>query len=440
MVPGLLGFFHAGADCAEIAAKLCLVVLPVSMQLDLSADDAAFVAEVQAFVATHSTIARDRNTRAWYRVLREHQWFVPHWPWTLGGLGWPPRRLYLWQRELLRAGAHLPPASTTHHIASLLQGCLRALSQLPAMLADADTRRLADRCRAGLQGIADGTQRWAVGLDLRQPDWPAAAAAGRQVPTGADWVLYPYPQAAPGSPERIDRWAIAVLPGLQKTASNSSHPARTQVELRAQCEANSIQQDLSLALAEQLLVPVQLSARADLGPEGPKALADQSPDVHLGDVHLGDVNLGEAQVSDVPLGDDRPTPVTWGVMVPSVRLAARLSRVQQVVEQVALDSASEALEDTQQPGSVGANYALAQIDLRALQVLEARAAQGGIDNQLPMVVSRRAVQLASVVAQLEADVLGYYALPEFDEALQHNEGPIAPSVLASLVGSNERRR
>ena len=86
------------------------------MDFEDSPEEAAFRAEVRAFLAAHAPKeaqryagghdlgARLAEQRAWQRVLFEHGWAVPAWPKSHGGRGLSAGERIIWAEELRRAG------------------------------------------------------------------------------------------------------------------------------------------------------------------------------------------------------------------------------------------------------------------------------------------------------------------------------------------------
>ena len=91
------------------------------MQLELSAEDAAFRDEMRTFFTTQipqdirdavserRELTRDQIVTA-QRVMNEHGLAVPHWPEEWGGRGWSPLRRHIWHEEMQRAAAPPPLA------------------------------------------------------------------------------------------------------------------------------------------------------------------------------------------------------------------------------------------------------------------------------------------------------------------------------------------
>jgi alkylation response protein AidB-like acyl-CoA dehydrogenase len=86
------------------------------MNFDLDPEDAAFRAEVRAFIRAHlpADIALDvshwhnprlANYRRWQRILSEHGWGAPHWPKQYGGTDWSPIRKHIFMQEIYTADA-----------------------------------------------------------------------------------------------------------------------------------------------------------------------------------------------------------------------------------------------------------------------------------------------------------------------------------------------
>jgi alkylation response protein AidB-like acyl-CoA dehydrogenase len=83
------------------------------MDLDYSADDAAFRLQARTFLEQHApkdprpaeTFAASAYDRAWQRSLFDHGWAGVNWPKEFGGLGLSSIRQMIWFEELARAGA-----------------------------------------------------------------------------------------------------------------------------------------------------------------------------------------------------------------------------------------------------------------------------------------------------------------------------------------------
>ncbi len=88
------------------------------MDVQFSAEDEAFRAEVQDFVAEHYTA--DMRARAaksmsgylyredhlrWQQALHAKGWIAPNWPVEHGGPGWSATRKYIYETEMARAGS-----------------------------------------------------------------------------------------------------------------------------------------------------------------------------------------------------------------------------------------------------------------------------------------------------------------------------------------------
>ncbi len=92
----------------------------------------ALASEVRAFLSQNPVSAEPTSAavQTWFQALRDQRWYVPHWPAAEGGLDWTPLQSYILQRELLAAGALLPPGATTHLVASWLFRCLPEQARL----------------------------------------------------------------------------------------------------------------------------------------------------------------------------------------------------------------------------------------------------------------------------------------------------------------------
>ena len=91
------------------------------MQLELSAEDAAFREEMRTFFTTQvpqdirdavserRELTKDQIVTS-QRILNEHGLAVPHWPVEWGGRDWSPLRRHIWHEEMQRACVPTPLA------------------------------------------------------------------------------------------------------------------------------------------------------------------------------------------------------------------------------------------------------------------------------------------------------------------------------------------
>ena len=91
------------------------------MDLNFSKDELAFRDEVRSFIAEHfdaemraamkrtrtGYIAKHLHIR-WQKRLHERGWLAPNWPQEYGGPGWTAAQRYIYDQEMMSAGA--PPA------------------------------------------------------------------------------------------------------------------------------------------------------------------------------------------------------------------------------------------------------------------------------------------------------------------------------------------
>ena len=88
------------------------------MNIEFSAEDEAFRAEVQAFLQAKlspqlrraaertTTVFADKDVAMeWQEILVEKGWAVPPWPLEHGGTGWTPNQKYIWGQECAKAHA-----------------------------------------------------------------------------------------------------------------------------------------------------------------------------------------------------------------------------------------------------------------------------------------------------------------------------------------------
>ena len=85
------------------------------MNLNPTADDLAFEAEVEEFLSTHlddelrragslasGICGAHEPTMRWHKILNEKGWTAPHWPQEVGGTGWSDMQHYIWASACAR--------------------------------------------------------------------------------------------------------------------------------------------------------------------------------------------------------------------------------------------------------------------------------------------------------------------------------------------------
>ncbi|WP_371421037.1 acyl-CoA dehydrogenase family protein [Tardiphaga sp.] len=88
------------------------------MELNLSAEDAAFRDEARSFIAENypkemrvanpETDLTKEQSLLWHRILHQKGWIAPLWPKEYGGPGWSLTQRFIWEQETSRTGT-LPP-------------------------------------------------------------------------------------------------------------------------------------------------------------------------------------------------------------------------------------------------------------------------------------------------------------------------------------------
>ncbi|QND71461.1 acyl-CoA dehydrogenase family protein [Tardiphaga robiniae] len=88
------------------------------MELNLSAEDAAFRNEARSFIAENypkemrvanpETDLTKEQSLLWHRILHQKGWIAPLWPKEYGGPGWSLTQRFIWEQETSHAGT-LPP-------------------------------------------------------------------------------------------------------------------------------------------------------------------------------------------------------------------------------------------------------------------------------------------------------------------------------------------
>jgi len=155
------------------------------MDLSISAEDEAFREEVRAFIAAELTdelrqagetcpgIYNDYPAaNAWHRILDRRGWSVPSWPVEYGGTDWSPLRHYIFQLEMIQAGAPRITPNATHMVA-------------PAIMAfgtDEQKARYLPAIRSGDDWWAQGYSEPGAGSDL-------ASLKCKAVRDGDDYVI-----------------------------------------------------------------------------------------------------------------------------------------------------------------------------------------------------------------------------------------------------------
>ena len=93
------------------------------MDIQYAAEDEAFRAEVQAFIAeNHTEEIRSKTAKSltgyidkeafvtWQKALYKKGWIAPNWPVDFGGTGWSATQKYIYDTEMMRAGCIRPIA------------------------------------------------------------------------------------------------------------------------------------------------------------------------------------------------------------------------------------------------------------------------------------------------------------------------------------------
>jgi len=161
------------------------------MNMELSADELAFQAEVRAFLdseltdelragalATPTVFAEPDISQRWQRVLHRKGWLAYNWPKEFGGTGWTPIQRYIFERESAMANAPALPVLSLKLLAPVLHafGTKRQQDELlPRILsgedywcqgfsepsAGSDLARLKTRAvRDGDRYIVNGSKLW----------------------------------------------------------------------------------------------------------------------------------------------------------------------------------------------------------------------------------------------------------------------------------------
>ncbi len=155
------------------------------MDLELNAGDAAFRAEVRAFLSENLTpelmagqylsaaiYPEPAISLAWQKILQRRGWLVPLWPRESGGTGWTPVQRFIFETECALAGAPL-----VHPMGVRLVG--------PVLLRFGTE----DQKKHYLARILSGEDYWCQGFSEPGAGSDLAALKLRAVPDGADYLL-----------------------------------------------------------------------------------------------------------------------------------------------------------------------------------------------------------------------------------------------------------
>jgi len=155
------------------------------MRLNLSPEDAAFRAEVRAFLDDRLTpdlradaarqtgvFAEAPLNRRWGQILHERGWAAPGWPKAYGGAGFTPTQRYLFEAEMAKAGAPVMPAMG-------LQMCGPVLMEYGT----------AEQKAFFLPRILSGEHYWCQGYSEPQSGSDLASLQVRATPAGDDYLV-----------------------------------------------------------------------------------------------------------------------------------------------------------------------------------------------------------------------------------------------------------
>lgn len=153
--------------------------------IEAEADEAAFLAEVRAFLAealTEDLREAGRRTlgvhadigacRIWHRRLYERGWIAPSWPRAWGGTGWSARQRFLFDRECARNDAPV-----------LFAGGIRSLG--PLLIEMGTDAQRAEH----LPRILSGEDLWCQGFSEPGAGSDLAAVSTRAVREGDSYVV-----------------------------------------------------------------------------------------------------------------------------------------------------------------------------------------------------------------------------------------------------------
>lgn len=139
------------------------------MDLIISTVDEAFRDEVRAFISAELTPdLREAGlactgiycdypaANRWHRTLAKRGWSVPSWSREFGGPGWSPLQQYIFETEMVEAGAPVITRNSTHMVAPMIM----------AFGTDAQKAHYLPRIRSGDDWWAQGYSEPGAGSDL----------------------------------------------------------------------------------------------------------------------------------------------------------------------------------------------------------------------------------------------------------------------------------
>src|SRR6185437_13161093 len=149
-------------------------------QVQLDAEQQAFLDDVHAFVAEHVTddvLEEERRTGSGFnervhRALGAKGWIMPAWPAERGGAGLDPVRVQLLDLMTRRSGMPTVTLGTTRLVVKAVERYAE-----PGLAADV------------LPGIAAGTVRCCLGYTEPDGGSDIAAAKTRAVSDGDEWII-----------------------------------------------------------------------------------------------------------------------------------------------------------------------------------------------------------------------------------------------------------
>jgi alkylation response protein AidB-like acyl-CoA dehydrogenase len=356
--------------------------------------------QARAFIAQHwpgperlaHPGAFDIASQRWYQALAEQGWSVAHWPRVFGGASWSKRRLYQW--HMLCQSAQTPPINT---LAMSLIAPLLMAEEASA----APSRPLRDQM---LSEIGSFEAHWCLGL--LEPVGPQS-----QQPTRLD--------------AREDGY---VLTGSKRAVADgllmSTQPPQTELwPKRILC--------LAMDPHDQWRACVLPTDRAGVSIAPVPKQRGRWFQVTFDGVLLGAEDL-------LPVPVERVLSVLAGLSNQDNSVLPSASS-QGLGTQLALLKEELRASNHEDAEALLTQLSEAEVALEGLRALEARALaplSPQLPEPLPMaMLILKSQELEQQIGTLQMASFGYYALPQSDALIDHNQAPINPAGDSAILVS-----
>ncbi|MGD9862904.1 MAG: acyl-CoA dehydrogenase family protein [Pseudodonghicola sp.] len=375
------------------------------MNLDFSAADRAFQAEVRSFLADNLPASvLDRSDRGlhpskadivgWQKTLYRKGWIAPNWPEDYGGTGWSLTRKYLYNREYFLSGA---PQTVPFGI-----------SMVGPVIYTFGSQAQKDRY---LGDILQSNTWWCQGYSEPGAGSDLANLRTRAVRDGDHYVV-----------------------NGQKIWTSFAHLADMMFCLVRTDPAAKPQAGISFLLIDMTTPGIEV--RPIIGLDGEHTLNE----VFFDDVRVpvenrvGEENMGWTYAKFL-LGHERNTAARVA------RSQYQLSRLKRIAAQ-APDGAGVLMQDA----DFRQRVARIETDLMALEALELRYLSQEIAGRKmtvePSLLKLRGSEVAQAIKALTVEALGPYG-PVFqpdDEQAARNDGPVGPDYAHGALGDHFYQR